>query len=188
MFDRIKQYAKDHQIPIIQDEGLLFLEEAIKKYHLIDVLEIGTAIGFSALHMASWGCLVDTMERDLVMIELAKENLSTYDKEHKINLIETNALLYEGNLKSYDLIFIEAAKAQYQKFFEKYISYLKPHGIVICDNLDFHHLDAQKVNRNTRQLLRKLNDFKTFLQNHQEFETTFHEVGDGMSLTRRKNI
>ena len=188
MFDRIKQYAKDHQIPIIQDEGLLFLKDIIKQYHIKDVLEIGTAIGYSALQMTSCGCYVDTIERDLVMIELAKNNIKNYDDEHQINLIEANALSFDGHLRSYDMIFIDAAKAQYKKFFEKYVPYLKPNGIVICDNLNFHHLDQKKVNRNTRQLLRKLSEFKTFLIEHQDFETTFFEVGDGMSLTKRKNL
>lgn len=187
MLEQLKAYAILNNIPIICDEGLLFLEKAIKEHHVKKVLEIGTAIGYSALAMTTFGCHVDTMERDLYMLELAKKNIKLYDAEHQITLIEADALYYNGDLKTYDLIFIDAAKAQYLKFFEKYQHYLSPNGIIICDNLSFHHLDKTKVNRNTRQLIIKLEKFKTFLENHKEFQTEFFDLGDGMSLTKRRS-
>ena len=186
MLDALRAYAIKHQIPIITDEGLNLMKSLIKEHHIKHVLEIGTAMGYSALAMAYEGCFVDTIERDLVMLDLAKENLMKYDLDHRINLIEANALEYEGPLKSYDLIFIDAAKAQYQKFFDKYVPCLSNDGIIVCDNLNFHHLDIHKVNRNTRQLIQKLHRFKEFLTHHSDFETTFLEIGDGMSLTKRK--
>lgn len=186
MLDTLKSYAQENNIPIICDAGLLFLKESIKKYHVKDVLEIGSAIGYSALVMSTFGCNIDTMERDLYMLEVCKKHLAIYDTNHKIKLIEADAIFYDGKLNTYDLIFIDAAKAQYQRFFEKYTPYLKPNGIVICDNLRFHDLDIDKVNRNTRQLIKKLESFKSFLINHQDFETTFHDLGDGMTLSQRK--
>jgi predicted O-methyltransferase YrrM len=186
MLDLLKSYANENNIPIICDAGLLFLKESIETYQVKDVLEIGSAIGYSALAMSSYGCHVDTMERDLYMLEVCKKHLDLYDTNHHIHLIEADAIYYEGELNTYDLIFIDAAKAQYQRFFEKYIPYLKPNGIVICDNLKFHDLDINKVNRNTRQLIKKLESFKTFLTDHHEFETTFYSLGDGISLSQRK--
>ena len=186
MVDALKSYAMTHQIPILSDEGLLLIKELIEKHHIKHVLEIGTAMGYSALQMASYGCFVDTMERDLIMIDLAKDNFLAYDKNHHINLITANALDYQGPLKTYDLIFIDAAKAQYQKFFDKYVPYLNKEGLIVCDNLNFHHLDIHKVNRNTRQLIQKLNRFKEFLHDHPDFNTTFLNIGDGMSVTQRK--
>ncbi|MDX9691518.1 MAG: class I SAM-dependent methyltransferase [Acholeplasmataceae bacterium] len=186
MLDVLKKYAIDHNIPILGDEGLLLIKNLIEKHHIKDVLEIGTAMGYSALAMSSFGCFVDTMERDLIMIDLAKENFARYDTNQNIRLIETNALTFDGELKSYDLIFIDAAKAQYIKFFEKYAPYLKKDGFIVCDNLNFHHLDIKKVNRNTRQLLNKIHQFKSFLMNNNDFITTFTDVGDGMSISKRK--
>jgi predicted O-methyltransferase YrrM len=186
MLENLKAYALSHNIPIISDEGLKFILEIIEQNQVKHVLEIGTAMGYSALHMALSGCMVDTIERDLIMIDLAKDNFKEYDQKNQIKLIEANALDYDGPLQTYDLIFIDAAKAQYQKFFEKYEPFLNPNGVIICDNLNFHHLDIKKVNRNTRQLLNKLSLFKSFLNQHPYFTTTFYELGDGMSVSKRK--
>lgn len=183
MLDELKQYAKAYAIPIICDDGLLFLKNTITKYDVVDVLEIGTAIGYSAIFMAEQGCFVTTFERNEKMIIEAKKNIAKYHSQ--IQLISEDALEYQGDLKTYDMIFIDAAKAQYQKFFEKFIPYLKEGGIVVCDNLDFHHLDPIKVNRNTRQLMNKIEQFKAYLRNHEGFETTFYDDGDGMSITKK---
>ena len=187
MLEDLKEYAISHHIPIITDEGLAFMKDVIEKHKVTHVLEIGTAIGYSALALSHFGCYVDTIERDLVMIELAKENIKRYNHDHKVNLIEANALTYDGALSTYDLIFIDGAKAQYQKFFETYEKFLNPKGIILCDNLNFHHLDAKKVNRNTRQLLNKLKQFKEFLTHHPHYDTEFYDIGDGISVSKRKN-
>lgn len=183
MLNDLKQYAKDHNVPIICDDGLLFLKKTIKQYQVKSVLEIGTAIGYSSIFMALEGCEVTTFERDRNMIELAKKHIEPY--KDQIKLIAEDALLFDGDLGVYDMIFIDAAKAQYQKFFEKYTPYLKQGGIVVCDNLSFHHLDIKKVSRSTRQLIQKLQKFKTYLEIHPHYETTFYDVGDGMSITKR---
>lgn len=186
MLEELKAYAIEHHVPIINDEGLLFLKESIEAFKVKSVLEIGTAIGYSALAMASFGCKVDTFERDDEMIEQAKIHLDLMDEEKKIRLIPFDALTYHGTLGNYDLIFIDAAKAQYERFFDKYVPFLNPNGVVICDNLRFHDLNPEKVNRHTRQLLRKIKEFKDFLVNHPDFQTTFYEIGDGMSVSQRK--
>jgi predicted O-methyltransferase YrrM len=182
----LKTYATNNNIPIISDEGMLFIERLIKSNQIKHILEIGTAIGFSAIQMASFGAYVDTFERDAKMITYAKEAIKTYQLEHQIRLIEADALLYDGELGQYDMIFIDAAKAQYQKFFEQYEKNLKPEGLIVCDNLFFHHLDPKSVSRNTRQLISKIERFKTFLKNNEHFETTFYDLGDGMSVSKRK--
>ena len=185
MLNELKQYAKAHQIPIITDDGLLFIKQLISTYHIKHVLEIGTAIGYSAISMTSFGVDVDTIERDLKMIEIAKKHINMSPYPQKVHLIEADAKTYDGPLQHYDMIFIDAAKSQYQVFFEKYQHTLKDHGIILCDNLNFHHLDPQKVNRNTRQLLTKIERFKTFLKENVSFETTFFDIGDGMSVSRK---
>ena len=187
MLEEMKKYAQLNRVPIICDEGLDFLREQIEKYSIKNVLEIGCAIGYSALYMASLGCEIHTFERNQQMIEQAKKNFEIYDRSHRIKLIEADALQFDQPLnQTFDLIFIDAAKAQYQKFFEKFEHNLSDDGVIICDNLAFHHLDKQKVNRNTRQLINKLEKFITYLKNHPHYKTTFYDVGDGMSITRRK--
>ena len=187
MFTDLKAYAKDHHIPIIYDDGLLFLKQQIERHRVKTVLEIGTAIGYSALHMASYGCVVDTFERDETLFNLAKANIDAYGFQNQVRVIHHDALFdYEG-LGTYDLIFIDAAKAQYQRFFERYQAYLNPNGIIICDNLSFHDLKKEDVNRHTKQLLGKIERFKRFLINHQDFETDFDPIGDGMSVSKRRN-
>lgn len=184
----LKKIALEQHIPIIQDEGLMFLKDVIEKHQIQYVLEIGTAIGYSALAMASYGCYVDTFERDLEMIELAKKHFDMLDQNQKIKLIPYDALTYTGVLRTYDMIFIDAAKSQYKKFFEKYAKYLNPMGIIVCDNLRFHDLKPENVNRHTKQLLRKIEDFKRYLIEHEHYSTEFFDTGDGMSISKRKMI
>jgi predicted O-methyltransferase YrrM len=186
MLEVLKSYALKNKVPIISDQGLALIKELIETNKIKHVLEIGTAIGYSSLAMASFGVLVDTFERNPEMLLEAKKNFQLYDINHQIKLYPFDALEYDLELKEYDLIFIDAAKAQYQKFFEKYQPYLKEDGIIVCDNLNFHNLQLELVNRNTRQLLKKLESFKMFLINHKDFETKFIDVGDGMSLTKRR--
>ena len=185
MLEKLKEHALANHIPIVSDEGLMLIKISITTYEVKNVLEIGTAIGYSALAMASFGCKVDTFERDEEMIEQAKLHFDMFDELHQIRLFPFDALTYSGSLEMYDLIFIDAAKAQYERFFDKYVPYLKPNGIVICDNLRFHDLDPAKVNRHTKQLLRKIGEFKSFLTNHPDFQTTFYDKGDGMSISQR---
>ena len=186
MLEKLKEYAVEHHIPIVSDEGLMLIKISIAAYEVKNVLEIGTAIGYSALAMASFGCKVDTFERDEAMINQAKIHFDIFDKKNQIRLFPFDALTYTGSLDMYDMIFIDAAKAQYERFFDKYTPFLKPNGIVVCDNLRFHDLDPNKVNRHTKQLLRKIGEFKEFLSNHPDFHTTFYDQGDGMSISQRK--
>lgn len=163
----------------------MFLEQVIESHRIKRVLEIGTAIGYSALFMVGLGCHVTTIERDPNMIAEAKKNLKV---AKEVTLIEADALIYDGPLATYDLIFIDGAKAQYQRFFEKYTPFLAPGGLVICDNLHFHHLKPEEVNRHTKQLLRKIAHFKTYLQENTFFSTTFYDVGDGMSISKKVKL
>ncbi|CCV64271.1 O-methyltransferase, family 3 [Alteracholeplasma palmae J233] len=184
VLQEMKSYAETNDVPIICDEGLSFLLKTIKENNVKSILEIGTAIGYSALLMSEPDIKVDTIERDLKRYQEASQFLKPLD--YPIHLIYADALLYDGPLNQYDLIFIDAAKAQYEKFFNKYQHYLKPNGIIVCDNLNFHNLTPEMVSRNTRQLLRKINGFKDFLTENSLYETTFYNVGDGMSISRRK--
>lgn len=187
MFNELKEYAKENKVPIIFDDGLSFLRELILKYHVKDILEIGTAIGYSALCMAQLGTYVDTIERDPKCVEIARNFLGKYDQEKRITLIEADALTYDiSENRKYDMIFIDAAKSQYEAFFNRYTPYLKEGGIVVCDNIDFHDLKEEQVSRKTRALLKKIHKFKLFLESNDAYQTTFFHRGDGISVSIKK--
>lgn len=183
--NEIKTYAINNNVPIIMDEGLEFIINEIKKRNIKKVLEIGTAIGYSAISFAMEGCFVVSIERDLSMYNEAINNISRMELNNKIQVIHADALTYEINDEKFDLIFIDAAKAQYEKFFNKYSKNLNNNGIIICDNLNFHNLDINKVSRSTKALIKKINNFKTFLINNQHYKTNFYNVGDGMSVSEK---
>lgn len=182
----LKAYALENKVPIINDSGLDFLLNLIQTTNAKDVLEIGTAIGYSAINIANLDCKVITVERDYFMYKKALESVKEAELEDMITVINADALEVEIH-GLFDLIFIDAAKAQYLKFFEKFKHNLRPTGIIVCDNLDFHNLNPEEVSRGTRQLLKKLNNFKTFLNENNEFETQIYHIGDGISVSKRRN-
>lgn len=191
--DIIKQmeaYAKEHQVPIMQEEGLDFLLDYIQKHPVTRILEIGSAIGYSAIRMAMVRetIRVVSVERDEERYRLALENRRKAGLDTRIELYLADALEWtpEG---MFDFIFIDAAKAQYIRFFEKYKQYLKPEGAILTDNLGFHGLVDSKeeiASRNLRRLVRKIREYRTFLETNEEFTTSFYEFGDGVALSTRK--
>lgn len=190
--EEIEKYAAENSIPIMQKDGIEFLVEYIKKHNIKKILEIGTAIGYSAIKMAlvDEDITVTTIERDKERYDLALKNISSFSLENRIKVLLCDAL--EVNLNpddSYDLIFIDAAKSQYIKFFEKFQLNLKINGVIVSDNLSFHGLvsDESKIkNRNTRQLVRKIKTYKEYLKNNDLFITEFYEIGDGISVSKKK--
>lgn len=186
----IEDYAKENNIPIMQKEGIEFLTKYINDNDIKTILEIGSAIGYSAIKMA----LIDndiqitTIERDKERYDRAVKNINKFNLENQITIINDDAFNVDLNNK-FDLIFIDAAKAQYIKFFEKFKSNLNENGSIISDNLEFHGLTSDINNiksRNLKQLVRKINNYSEFLKNNEEFNTIFYHVGDGVAVSKRK--
>ena len=182
--DEIYDYAKKENIPIMLDEGISFLCDFIKENNIKRILEIGTAIGFSAIKMASVNndIKVTTIERDVERFNIAKENVKKEQLENRIKLINSDTL--EVNLEDkFDLIFIDAAKGKNIDFFEKFKINLKKNGYIITDNLKFHGYVDKDIkdidSRNIRGLVRKIRKYIDFLNNNKEFETKFYSFGDG---------
>lgn len=181
-------YAKENNVPIIQKDGLNFLIEYIKQNNVKTILEIGTAIGYSSINMAlvSDDIQITTIERNEKMYKQAIKNIKDFNLENRINVIYGDALdtVVQGK---YDLIFIDAAKAQYIKFFEKYKQNLQMNGTIITDNLNFHGLALHPEeihSKNLKALVRKINNYKDFLINNKEFQTVFYEIGDGIAVSK----
>lgn len=191
-----KKDALEGNVPIIQDEALKLILFLVKTKKVTKVLELGTAVGYSAISIASsTGAFVDSVEINEKMYEQAKQNVINTGLEDKIKLFNADALEMDINLLSgkYGLIFIDAAKAQYQKFFEKYTPLLEKDGIVIIDNLLFHGFVPEFVethdvsgSRNLRGLARKIDRFNRWLISNEDYDTTFLDIGDGMALSIKK--
>jgi predicted O-methyltransferase YrrM len=187
--EELESYAKTNNIPIMQKDGILFLENYIKKNNIKSILEIGSAIGYSAIKMAliNKQIKITTIERDKERYSKAKENISKFSLNDQITLIQGDALNTEIEGK-YDLIFIDAAKAQNIKFFEKYKVNLNNQGTIITDNLNFHGLTKHPEeiqSKDLKALVRKINNYKTFLIQNPEFHTDFYETGDGISVSTK---
>lgn len=188
--EELEEYAKINNIPIMQKDGIEFLCDYIKKNNIKNILEIGTAIGYSAIKMclASNDVKVTTIERDEGRYNIAIKNINEFNLNDRINLIFGDALDIELNDK-YDLIFIDAAKSQYIKFFEKYETNLNTHGTIVSDNLSFHGFveDPSKTNnRNTKQLVGKIRKYIDYLENNKKYDTTFYKLGDGVAISIKR--
>ena len=187
----MKDYAKANNVPIITEGGLHYLLKYIKKNNVKNILEIGTAIGYSAIMMCgvSDDITVTTVERDEKRYLEAIKNIKKAGFEDRINLIYNDALNVKVDEK-YDLIFIDAAKAQNRKFFERFEINLVDNGTIITDNMNFHGLVDEKVeaniSRNLRQLVKKIREYRVFLKENDKYETEFLDIGDGMAVSVKK--
>jgi predicted O-methyltransferase YrrM len=193
----LRDYAIKNNVPIIQDDGLAMLESIIRIKRPKKILEIGCAIGYSAIRMTSvLGSIVYTIERNEEMYNQAIENVKKANLSDKIHIIFKDALEAYDLVKdnTFDLIFIDAAKAQYMKFFNLYTPLLRPHGVVVCDNMGFHGLvdlannqeEYMKYSRGVRGIIRKMAHFHDELLAKEDFDTTLFEVGDGIAISVKK--
>ena len=187
--DRLEQYAKENNIPIMQKDGITFLTNYIKENNIKTILEIGAAIGYSAINMAKIdkNIKIITIERDEKRYNEAIKNIKNFNLENQIKIILGDALETKIEGK-FDLIFIDAAKAQYIKFFEKYKTNLNIDGVIISDNLNFHGLTDENIqikSKNLRSLVKKINNYKDFLKKNNEFHTEFLNIGDGIGITKK---
>lgn len=183
----IEKYAKEFNIPIMQKDGIEFLTNYIKDNNIKSILEIGTAIGYSAIKMAlvDSDIKVTTIERDIDRYLVAVDNINKFNLQNRINIINGDALDIELTDK-YDLIFIDAAKSQYIKFFEKFEKNLNINGVIVSDNLSFHGLvedESKTNNRNTKQLVRKIRKYIDYLKENPNYKTTFYKLGDGVAIS-----
>ena len=188
----IKEYAKEHAVPIMMDDSIDFICKYIEENNVQSVLELGTAIGYSAMRFANVrdDIFVSTIEIDIERYQQAVRNIHDNNLMDRITVFLGNALSYTFKEK-FDLIFIDAAKSQYINYFEKFKNNLTENGVIISDNLFFHGMveDLSLThNYSTIKLIRKLRRYIDFLKTNQEFETTFYSLGDGISVSKRRSV
>ena len=185
----IEEYAKEKRIPIMMKDGIEFLCNYIKEHKIKRILEIGSAIGYSAIKMA----LVDkdikivTIERDKERYDEAIKNIDYFNLNEQIEIINGDAMDVSVD-GMYDLIFIDASKGHNIDFFEKYQNNLNKNGVIITDNLSFHGLveDERLIEtKNQRGIVRKIRMFIDYLDNNKEFITEYVAVGDRISISKR---
>ena len=194
MEDKIKEmeaYAKLERIPIMLPDGIDYLCNYIKNHKIKRILEIGSAIGYSAIRMAlvSNDIKVTTIEKDSERYNLAIKNIRECNLSNRINIILGDAKEVEIN-GEFDLLFIDASKANNIYFFEKFSKNLTDYGIIITDNLFFHGLvldESLVKTKNQRGIVRKIKEFKEFLDNNKDYKTEYVSVGDGLSLSKKIN-
>lgn len=170
-------------------DGIDYLCNYIKDHNIKSILEIGSAIGYSAIRMA----LVDnkiqitTIEKDEERYKEALKNISDFDLNSRIDIRLEDAM--DCNIEGeFDLIFIDASKGHNIDFFNKYKKNLKENGVIITDNLSFHGLveDESKIKtKNQRSLVKKIKLFIDFLDNNLEFNTEYINVGDKISISKK---
>ena len=189
----MENYASEHNVPIIEKKSIAFIMKYIQDNNIKNVLEIGSAIGYSAILMASSNqeTVVTTIERDETRYMECLKNVKKCGMDKKINVVYQDAL--ELNLSEdlrYDLIFIDAAKGQYTRFFEKYKNFLNPNGAIITDNIKFHGYvgESNKLDKgNLKSLVEKIEKYIEFLKTNTEFDTEFYDIGDGLSVSTWKH-
>lgn len=189
----IEKYAEENSVPIIEKNSIAFIMKYIQDNNVKNILEIGSAIGYSAILMASAkdDVYVTTIERDEKRYLECVKNIKECGLDKKINVALQDALELNIPVEAkYDLIFIDAAKGQYTRFFEKCQYFLKDTGVIITDNLKFHGYVGKSdtiESKNLRQLVSKIESYIDFLKNNTDFETTFYDIGDGLSVSKKRN-
>lgn len=190
MIKEIETYANKNNIPIMLPDGINYLCKYINEHQIKNILEIGTAIGYSAIRMALVNdqITITTIEKDEERYNLAQQNINKFKLENRINPLLGDALDVEVT-GEYDLIFIDASKGQSINFFNKYKKLLATNGIIITDNLSFHGLVENPelaLTKNQKGLVKRIEKFIDFLDNNSEFTTTYINVGDKISISKRK--
>lgn len=192
MIEDIKNKALVDKVPIIKDEGLKFLLETIKQRKPKNILELGTAVGYSAINMAKLdtNIHIDTIEKKPDMYEQAIQNIKDNNLQDRINVFLMPIEEFKTD-KKYDLIFVDAAKAQYGKYLEMFLENLSDDGIMFFDNMIFHGLvfDVEHIeSKNLRKMVSKIVSFRDAVQNDSRFDIMmFDKIGDGiLVLSRRK--
>jgi predicted O-methyltransferase YrrM len=189
----MEDYAKEYDVPIMELAGIEMMLQLLRLNRSKKILEVGTAIGYSALRIADAipEAEIITIERDEERIQLAKAFIGRSGHEQRITLIEGDALEVENQISGhgpFDAIFIDAAKGQYQKFFELYSKYLAEHGMIITDNVLFKGLVAEQEieSKRTRNLVKKIDAFNRWLMNHHDYDSVILPVGDGVAISKRR--
>ena len=184
----IKEKALENHIPIIMDDTLEYINGLFKDRPLENILEIGTAVGYSSIcftDLLSSNGKIDTVERDEERVKEAKENIKKAEVEEKINILLGDAVEILPTLQgNYDMIFIDAAKGKYPFFLQEALRLLKPTGIILADNILYKGYVMSDYNKHKqRTAVRNLRAYIKEVTENPNLQTEILEIGDGLSVT-----
>ena len=187
--EKIKQKALENHIPIIMDDTLEVIEKELKENPPKRILEIGAAVGYSAMCFSEFlaeNGVIDTIERDEERIQEAKENFKNVGVENKINLYEGDAVEILPTLnEKYDVVFIDAAKGKYPFFLEQAKRMLNKNGIIFADNILYKGYVMSDYNKHKqRTAVRNLREYIKEVTEDENCKTEILEVGDGLAISR----
>lgn len=190
---KLEEYAYENHVPIIEPEVAQFMKVILRKNKPKNILEVGTAIGYSALIMAEStdeDAKITTIERRDDMVDLALENIRNSPYNDKIKVLKGEAEEILPNLKGkYDFIFLDAAKGQYLEFFNYCSQYLIPDGIIMSDNVLFKGMVASDdlVIRRKKTIVKRLRSFLQHINNLDGYISCVIPIGDGVALTYKED-
>ena len=189
--EKIKKKALEEHIPIIMDETLEVIEKYLSKNKPNRILEIGTAVGYSAICFTQFlaeNGMIDTIERESDRVEEAKKNIQLAEVEDKINIYEGDAVEILPTLNNkYDVIFIDAAKGKYPFFLKEALRMINPNGIIFADNILYKGYVMSDYNKHKqRTAVRNLREYVKEVSENPNLETEILEVGDGLAVSRIK--
>ena len=187
----IKKRALEDHIPIIMDDTLEVIAETLKENKPKKILEIGTAVGYSAICFSKYlldDGKIDTIERDEERVKEAKQNIKDMNLEHVINIYEGDAVEILPTLEDkYDMVFIDAAKGKYPFFLEQALRLLNENGIIFADNILYKGYVMSDYNKHKqRTAVRNLREYIKEVTENPNIETEILEVGDGLAISRIK--
>ena len=191
----IRKEAEEQGVPIIRQEAAEFIRLLMLMNQPVHILEIGAAIGYSAIFMSRFApdaAHITTIENYEPRIVRARENIIRAGASDKITLMEgdANDILKELQM-SFDFIFVDAAKGQYASFFNEAVRLLEPGGVLLCDNVLFDGdvLESRfAVTRRNRTIHKRMREFLYDIKHHPQLDTAILNIGDGMSLSIKKGI
>ncbi len=188
---KIKEKALKEYIPIIMDDTLEVVDNILKELKPSKILEIGTAVGYSAMCFSEYlqeGGKIDTIERDEERAKEAKENIKKVEVADKINILEGDAVEILPTLnKKYDMIFIDAAKGKYPFFLQQALRMLNKNGVILADNILYKGYVMSDYNKHKqRTAVRNLREYIAEVTNNPNLETEILEVGDGLAISKWK--
>ena len=189
--ENIKQKALEEHIPIIMDDTLDVIAKYLKEIEPKRILEIGTAVGYSAICFSEFlekDGRIDTIERDNERVNEAKENIKKAGVEEKIHIYEGDAVEILPTLnEKYDVVFIDAAKGKYPFFLKEALRMIEPNGIIFADNILYKGYVMSDYNKHKqRTAVRNLREYIKEVSENPNLETEILEVGDGLAISRIK--
>ena len=189
---KIKQKALEEHIPIIMDETLEVIEKYLSNNKSNRILEIGTAVGYSAICFTEFlaeNGIIDTIEREKERVKEARINIQLAEVEDKIHIYEGDAIEILPTLNNrYDVVFIDAAKGKYPFFLKEALRMINKGGIIFADNILYKGYVMSDYNKHKqRTAVRNLREYIKEISENPNLETEILEVGDGLAVSKIKN-